>query len=75
MRGKKRDYLAVWRRGGEEASCRLPLPDYAGRKLRIRCAYPADRPVDFSWDAQKAELTVAFPEAFMARLFEIENLS
>ena len=41
----------------------------------MRCAYPADRPVDFAWDAQKAELTVTFPEAFMARLFEIENLS
>lgn len=75
MKGRKKSYLAVWRRGGEEASCRLPLPDCRGKDIRVRCAYPAERPMDFVWDAQKAELTVTFPEAFMARLFEIENLS
>ena len=75
MKGRKKSYLAVWRRGGEEASCRLPLPDCRGKDIRVRCAYPAERPMDFVWDAQKAELTVTFPEAFMARLFELENLS
>ena len=75
MKGRKKSYLAVWRRGGEETSCRLPLPDCRGKEIRVRCAYPAERPMDFVWDAQKAELTVTFPEAFMARLFEIENLS
>ena len=73
MKGKEKRYIAVWRRGGEETSCRLSLPDCCGKDIRVRCAYPSDRPVDFAWDAQKAELTVTFPEAFMARLFEIEE--
>ena len=75
MRGEKKSYLAVWRRGGEQETCELPLPEYQGRELTVRCAYPKAMDVSHTWDPKSGCLTVRYPEKVMARLYEIEPRS
>lgn len=72
MKGTQRSYLAVWRKGGREKVCCLPLSEYRNRELKIRCAYPANRPVETVWEKEKGCLKITFDQMVMARVFEIE---
>jgi len=72
-------YLAVWRRGGEENSCTLPimetlpqdLRDLLKGKVTVTCSYPKKETVPYLYDDTKGTLKVTFNEKVMARLFEI----
>ena len=71
LKGAHRTYLAVWRRGGEKAECRLPLPQYRGKQVQVRCAYPAKKAVELVWNEEENSLVVTFEKRVMARVFEI----
>lgn len=70
----KKHYVAVWRRGGEDRIT-LPMTRLAGKEVKIRCAYPQERPVTFGWNAAESSLSVRMKEEICARLFEIEVVS
>lgn len=74
LAGEKKSYIALWRRDSASEECVLPLLQYRGKALKIRCAYPAARPVPFAWDADTGSLCVRMPEKVMARVFEIESV-
>ena len=74
LKTEDKAYLAIWRRGGEESTCDIPLDKMvpAGQKAVVRLAYPKDalaENVDYSVDAQT--LTVKYHKPVMARIFEI----
>ncbi len=71
LKGSRRVYLAVWRRGGEQAVCRLPLTQYKGKRVSVCCAYPVEKPAESVWDVQEGSLTVTFEKEVMARVFEL----
>ena len=70
----KKHYVAVWRRGGDDRIT-LPMTRLAGKEVKIRCAYPQERPVTFGWNAAESSLSVRMKEEICARLFEIEVVS
>ena len=72
LQGADKTYLAVWRRGGDEPDCLLPMPQYRGKEIHIRCAYPAKKEAAFAWDCEEGCLSVTFDRKVMARVFEIE---
>jgi len=72
LTGEKKSYLAVWRRGESEPQKELPLPQFKGKDLKVRCAYPAAKPVDYRWNADAGVLTVTLPQEATARIFELE---
>lgn len=67
----KKHYVAVWRRGGKDRIS-LPMTRLAGKEVKVRCAYPQNRPVIFGWNAAESSLSVRMEEEICARLFEIE---
>ena len=67
-------YLAVWRRGGDESVCEIPLDKLtpAGEKAAVHLAYPENvlaKHVEYSVAGQT--LTVKYQKDVMARIFEI----
>lgn len=66
-----KQYLSVWRRGGSDTQI-IPLPQLKGRNVKVRCAYPQNRPVSFQWNEEAGTLSVKLETAPCARTFEIE---
>jgi alpha-galactosidase len=67
-------YLAVWRLEGSRDSCRLPLPFLKGKKVAVRCGYPAAFGCRMEWHPDNAELSLILPQINSARLLELEEL-
>jgi len=68
--GGAKCYLAVWRRGGEKPSCRMPVRGFSkGENVSVRLLYPVDFPVETAWDASSSSLHVTMPPKTCARLF------
>jgi alpha-galactosidase len=63
--------LALWRLDDKSALCKLPLPQFKGQHLDIRCLYPSGKQTLFSWDRKRGELSVTLKQKFAARLLEI----
>ncbi len=71
MQDKK--VLAVWRLAGED-TCELPLPEYQGKELQAKIAFPAeDQVCKVDWDTEKGVLRVTMPQEKMARIIEIRR--
>lgn len=68
----KRHYLAVWRLGGEDTVC-LPMERLRGKKVHVRCVYPAEAKCEYAWNPHTLSLAVRLPVAPMARIFEIKT--
>ena len=66
-------YLAVWRLEGSRSTCRLPLTDLKGKKVDVRCGYPASLGCDLQWHPGSGELTIVLPKTNMARIIEIKE--
>lgn len=64
-------YLALWRLDGKSKTQTLRLPAWKGRGVAAACIYPENKPVAFSWDASRGELTLTLPRHFSARLFKL----
>lgn len=62
-------YLAVWHVRGKQNSVRIPLTPAEGKDFDGKCAYPSSLPANFSWNNDRAELTVAL-QPKTARVFE-----
>ena len=67
----KKQYLSVWRRGGSDTQT-IPLPQLKGKNVKVRCAYPQNRPVSYLWNEEAGTLSVKLETAPCARTFEIE---
>lgn len=74
LRTERVAYLAVWRRGGEENDCILPLgkylPDCEG-EVGVRLAYPEKEDCGYRYEKESGALHVVFEKKIMARIFEI----
>lgn len=67
-----RIYLAVWRISGDQAEIKLPLERVKGKRLSVRCAYPAQsHHCEWQWNEEAGILQVSLPAVRTARLFEI----
>lgn len=63
--------LALWRLGGDD-TVHLPLPQFRGKALCPKVAFPAgDTRCRLTWNPDTAILTATLPEPTMARLIEI----
>lgn len=71
LKGSKRMYIAIWKRGGEETECILSVPDLAGiEQVQVTTAYPVKRPIPCEWNAE-GSIKVTMTKPVMARLLEI----
>lgn len=68
----KRSYISVWRRGGEETKCALPVSLLKGKgDVSAEMLYPAAFEGSCSWDPAASALTVELPKTICARLFKL----
>ncbi|MFC3801236.1 alpha-galactosidase [Cohnella sp. GCM10012308] len=64
--------LSVWRLGSGAEYRTIPLARWRGRKATVSLIYPQeDQDVEATYSANKGLLTVRFPKAYQARLFEV----
>lgn len=68
----KSSYLAVWRMGGKEKTCSIPLPSWKGKKAQCECIYPTKVKECFDWNSRTGNLEVALPKPYTARLFRLK---
>lgn len=78
LKTEKKAYLALWRRGGNEESKKIPLGHlFEGEgELSVRLAYPAkarQENCSYGYLEEEKALTVKYGEPVMARIFEIES--
>lgn len=80
LKTQEKAYLAVWRRGGEEDTFRIPLKyiwDGADTKeFKVMLAYPKEalaENCDYVYDGETGTLSVTLKQEIMARLFVIEK--
>lgn len=78
LKTEKKAYLALWRRGGNEESKKIPLGHlFEGEgELSVRLAYPAkarQENCSYGYLEKEKALTVKYGEPVMARIFEIES--
>lgn len=80
LKTQEKAYLAVWRRGGEEDTFRIPLKyiwDEADTKeFKVMLAYPKEalaENCDYVYDGETGTLSVTLKQEIMARLFVIEK--
>ncbi|MEM0054508.1 MAG: alpha-galactosidase [Nitrososphaeria archaeon] len=67
--------IAIWRINGKNEVCILPLKQFEGKSLSIKCAYPLkDDKVKYNWNRNNGTLSVVLPEFYTARILEIETL-
>ena len=81
LKTEEKVYLALWRRGGEDDTCQIPLAklisgiNLAGHKASVRLAYPAKalaEHVEYEIvDETEPILTVNYHKPVMARIFEV----
>jgi alpha-galactosidase len=69
----ERAFVGVWRLGSEEGKQALCLPQWKGKNVAVRCAYPPGAEAAFGWDSETAALTVQLPQAYSARLYEVQG--
>lgn len=63
-------YLEVWRCGGEETTCRFPMPELKGHNVETRVLYPDPQrfEIGLSWTRETGNLSVSIPVTPSARL-------
>lgn len=66
--------VAVWRRGGAETACTLPIVAFkdAGGSVDVRMLYPANFEGSGSWDSGASALQVKLPATQCTRVFELK---
>jgi len=51
----KKNYIAVWRRGGNSWA-ELPIPHLKGKEVKLRCAYPSYERCEYNWNREGGTL-------------------
>jgi alpha-galactosidase len=69
----KKNYIAVWRRGGNSWA-ELPIPHLKGKEVKLRCAYPSYERCEYNWNREGGTLRVVIGAPVAARLFEVEMI-
>ena len=64
-------YLAVWRLTGA-ATTPIPVPHLKDRSVRVSYGYPGGREQEWTWDPDKATLTISLPQEYSARLYQFD---
>ena len=76
LKVKEKSYLAIWRRGGTEEICEIPLekllPEGNGH-VQVKLSYPLElkEHVEYAVSPDGKNLRVVFKKEVMARIFEI----
>jgi alpha-galactosidase len=65
--------LALWHRGAEPASIRLPLPWLDGEEWRPEPLFPGEAGLDLEWSGSRRELVVPVPAGPSARLIRLSR--
>ncbi len=65
--------LAVWRFEGSDTpdSFAIPLPEFAGKQVKVEQIYPADLPCSFGFEQTSSTLSVGLETPWSARLFKL----
>ena len=70
---EKKRYIAVWHvKPGTETKV-IPIPDWKGENVKIRCIYPDNMFYKAYWNTVSGNLSVTLPNRASARLFCIEK--
>ena len=70
LKTKRKIYLAVWRREGNQQYCEIPLKNLNVKD--VKCTYPSYNQNPVRYNDQSQSLSVYFEEQCIARIFEIE---
>ena len=76
IRKDNRNYLAVWRRDGENNMVHIPIERLAGKDVKVSRIYPkvADESKEcVEWHKNIGCLNVSFENNYMARLYLLEE--
>jgi alpha-galactosidase len=68
---RNKAYLALYRMQSSREHAEIPVRQFKGQKLSVACIYPKARRCEYEWNPLKGTLTVAFPQNYCARLFEL----
>lgn len=71
---KKKAYLAVWKRKDGPEQIELPLKEQLTRRknVTVRCIYPAEEKITYSYDARKGVLRIKTNRTQTGRLFRLD---
>jgi len=70
----ERIYVAVWRRGADDADCFIPISRLAGKTVKADCIYPHEHDTRYLWNPGSSRLSVRLPAPVCARLFRIKGV-
>lgn len=71
LKNGRKNYVAVWRRGGKPW-IELPISHLKGKEVESRCAYPSYEKCTYNWNQAEGKLSVRIDAVPAARLFEVE---
>jgi len=71
LRSEDRNWIAVWRLGGDTETAELLLPDLKGKALTPHCAYPERGGGSWDWNAESGVVTVSLLQPYTARIIEL----
>ena len=66
--------LSVWRFESDNEHCSIPLADFSGKDVEVKCIYPVERAVSVMWNMSNGQLDVKLPVRNMARMFRVTGL-
>lgn len=71
---KKKAYLAVWKRKEGPEQVELPIKNQftRGKNVKVRCIYPAEENITYSYDAEMGVLRISTKREQAARLFQLD---
>ena len=70
LKTEEKAYLAVWKRADGPEKQEISLPE---EFAKVRCIYPVEEAVSYSFDTDKKVLEIETDKKIMARLFEISR--
>lgn len=74
LKSEEKAYLAVWKRMEGAGEIKLPVEErlIRGRKVEIRCIYPAEGDIDYEYDPLEKVIRIRTCRKRMGRLFRID---
>ncbi|MFJ5713045.1 glycoside hydrolase family 36 protein [Neobacillus sp. NPDC093127] len=74
LKSAEKIYLAVWRLEDQQDTYLLPLQEYKGMDLSIKCSYPDPESCRHIWNKDCGTISITMLNRNSARVFEIEGI-
>lgn len=74
LKSAEKIYLAVWRLEDQQDTYLLPLQEYKGMDLTIKCSYPDPESCRHLWNKDSGTISINMLNRNSARIFEIEGI-